>query len=95
MSGSERNGNGSGSRSGPGDWLRLGLGIVAILLFMFGLDPLLSKISQVEELTDFIEARNLDAGAYWWSDSEEYAPSWLLLHDSLKYAGSNGDGDPR
>jgi len=73
----------------PGDWFRLGLGVIAILLFMFGLDPLLSRIRPVEELTAFIEARDIDAGAYWWSDSEEYAPAWLLLHDSLKYSGTN------
>ncbi len=85
--------NVSGSAT-SGGWLRLGLGIIAILLFMFGLDPLLSKIRQVEELTAFIEARGMDAGAYWWSDSEEYAPSWLLLHDSLKYSGSNGQEKP-
>ena len=81
-------------KAGRGAWLRLGLGIIAILLFMFGLDPLLSKCRPVEELTAFIEARDLDAGAYWWSDSEEYATSWLLLHDSLKYSGWNGQEDP-
>ena len=83
-----------GGTTTPGDWLRLSLGIIAIILFMFGLDPLLSKIRLVEELTSFVEARDLDAGAYWWSDSEEYAPSWLLLHDSLKYSGSHGQKGP-
>jgi len=77
----------------PGDWIRLTLGIIAILLFMFGLDPLLSTVRPIRELTTFIEARGLDAGAYWWSDSEEYAPSWLLLHDSLKYSGSDKQAD--
>ena len=67
-------------------WLRLALGIAAILLFMYGLDPLISKIRPVGELTDFVESRGLDAGAYWWSDSEEYAPSWLLMRDSLRYS---------
>jgi len=70
------------------------LGIAAILLFMFGLDPLLSKIREVEELTTFVETRGLDAGAYWWSDSAEYAPSWLLLHDSLRYSGPGRQDRP-
>ena len=85
---------GGDRQTDPGAWLRLGLGIAAILLFMFGLDPLLSKLKPVAELTAFVEARDIDAGAYWWSDSEEYAPSWLLCRDSLKYSGSNGQEDP-
>ena len=72
-------------------WLRLAAGIGAILLFMFVIAPLLAEVRPVGALTDFTERRGLDAGAYWWSDSEEYAPAWLLLHDSLKYSGTIRD----
>lgn len=93
---SNSHGNRSGTQSGtgPGAWIRLGIGIIAILLFMFGLSPLFSNLGPVAELTAFVEARDIDAGAYWWSDSEEFAPSWLLCRDSLKYSGSNGQEDP-
>ena len=77
----------------PGAWFRLGLGILAIIFFMFGVAPVLSSFRPIGELTRFIETRGMDAGAYWWSDSEEYAPSWLLIHDSLKYSGSDRQAD--
>jgi len=79
---SENHSRGQQSRNRLGAWLRLGLGVLAIVVFMFGLAPLLERFTPVGELTAFVQERDLDAGAYWWSDSEEYAPAWLLCRDS-------------
>ena len=73
--------------------LGLVAGILAILLFMFGLAPALEKIPYVKPLVQFIEEREIDASALYYTEIEEFAEAELNLSTTMTYPPGASTGD--
>ncbi len=68
-------------------YIKLGLGILGILLFIWGLVPLLLQGKRAATVRTFIEDRDLDAGALFYTDSPEAGASiyYMQKNDIATY----------
>ncbi|NRB50689.1 MAG: hypothetical protein HRU41_23675 [Saprospiraceae bacterium] len=60
-------------------FVKLGLGILGIILFIWGLVPLCLRGAQAKQVKTFIEERDLDAGALFYTDSPEAGSSIYFI----------------
>jgi hypothetical protein len=82
----------SGRPSGrPGvlrSWGLLLAWIVGIWCFVFLLAPLARHFQPVRTLTDFIRANDIDAGAYYYTEVEEFAVAEHAIRDTMTHANT-------
>lgn len=57
-------------------------GVAAVI---WGTGPLLNDWSVVKPLITFIEERDIDAGAYYYTDIEEFAEAGLIMDNTMDY----------
>lgn len=65
--------------------LRLLLSMFIIWVFMFIIGPKLQMIPMVRPLIAFIEARDIDAGAYYYTDIEEFSEADIHMSNTMAY----------
>ena len=65
---------------------RLFLGVSIILFFMFGIGPLLDKVPYIRPMVQFIEEREIDATALYYTESEEFSEAAINMRNSMDYA---------
>jgi len=76
-------------------WLRLLGGVGLVWAFVFVLAAWGQRLAPVAELHGFIEERDIDASALFYTESEEFGPVPLTLHNSFRYgAGRAADASP-
>ena len=61
------------------------LSIFLIWVFMFVIGPELERIPLVRPLITFIEARDIDAGAYYYTDIEEFSEADIHMSNTMAY----------
>ncbi|MCG8470262.1 MAG: hypothetical protein MI742_00195 [Desulfobacterales bacterium] len=65
--------------------LKLILCLVAVGAVIWGTGPLLNDWKVVKPLITFIEDRDIDAGAYYYTDIEEFAEAGLNMDNTMEY----------
>ena len=65
---------------------RLFFGISLILFFMFGIGPLLDEMPYIRPMVPFIEEREIDATALYYTESEEFSEAAINMRSSMDYA---------
>jgi hypothetical protein len=65
---------------------RLFLGISLILFFIFGIGPLLDKAPYIRPMVQFIEEREIDATALYYTEIEEFSEAEINMRNSMDYA---------
>jgi len=59
--------------------------ILAILLLLFVIGPALKDLPLVRPLATFVEERDIDAGALYYTDIEEFAEAEINMNHTMKY----------
>ncbi len=65
--------------------LRLWVTFMLILLFIFYVAPLMTRLPMLRSLTDFIEERGIDAGALYYTELEEFAEAEAQMSNTMVY----------
>lgn len=60
-------------------------GIFFILIFMFVFAPWLEQTPVIKPLADFIEERDIDAGALYYTEVEEFSVANLTMDNTMDY----------
>ena len=68
---------------------RLFLGISLILIFIFGVGPLLDTAPYIEPMVRFIEEREIDATALYYTEIEEFSEAAVNMENSMVYTPQN------
>jgi hypothetical protein len=66
-------------------YLHLVFAIICVLSFVFIIAPAIDKINGVEPIVEFINDREIDAGALFYTDLEIFSTAELYVSTSLKY----------
>ena len=61
------------------------LSIMLILIFMFGIAPLMDRLPFIRPLVDFIEERDIDAGALYYTEIEEFSEAAIQMENTMDY----------
>ncbi|MCP4724684.1 MAG: hypothetical protein GY863_06595 [bacterium] len=69
--------------------LKLSGCILAVLIFMFYIGPFIEKLPIVDPLIKVIVERNIDAGAMYYTDIEEFSTAEINIRNSLDYSPDN------
>ena len=56
-----------------------------VLIFMFVVGPWIEKVPMVKPLVTFIEERDIDAGALYYTEIEEFSEADINMTNSMKY----------
>ncbi|MDM8525737.1 hypothetical protein QUF80_20385 [Desulfococcaceae bacterium HSG8] len=65
--------------------VRLLLCVLVILLFMFGVAPLMERAPFIRPIVQFIEERDIDAGALYYTDIEEFSEAAIHMENTMDY----------
>jgi hypothetical protein len=65
--------------------IRLLMGILIILAFMFGLGPWMERIPMIRPMVELIRTQDIDAGAYYYTDIEEFSEAEFNVNHALKF----------
>ncbi len=76
-------GNPRGHRAG--DWLRLALSLAALWFMVFVAAPLIEKIPAVDTMHTFIEERDIEAAALYYTEVEEFADAESHIRDAVAF----------
>jgi len=60
--------------------------ILAILIFMFYIGPFIERLPIVNPLIKVIVERNIDAGAMYYTEIEEFSTAEINIRNSLDYS---------
>jgi len=63
-------------------------GFILIWVLMAHIGPLGEKTAPIRPLIQFIEERNIDAGALYYTEIEEFAEADIHMNNSLDYSPS-------
>lgn len=66
-------------------WLRLLSGTGLILLFMYGIGPLILKIPGFSSMSGFLEKRDIRATALYYTDIDEFSDAEIFMRQNFKY----------
>ena len=66
-------------------WFQLLLCLLGIGLFMFVLAPLGGRLPMVQPLAEFIDERDIDAGALFYTEVEEAAVAELNMRSTMDH----------
>jgi hypothetical protein len=64
-------------------WIKLGIGVAALWLLTFVLLPLGQKAPIVEPMMSIIVKADINAGSYWYTQSEETAYGAMYVRKTL------------
>lgn len=59
--------------------------IALVLVFILVIGPMVAQLPMIKPLTDFIEERQIDAGALFYTEIEEFSEAELNLRHTMKY----------
>lgn len=83
-------GNAPGGSSDPPrgilPWVKLVVGLVLIVLFIYGVGPLVARLPSVGTMLSFIERRDIRATALYYTDIDEFGEATASLRNSLEYS---------
>jgi hypothetical protein len=65
-------------------WLRLALGLGLIWAMAFVILPWGQKLPHIRPIMKTITDANIDAGAYWYTQSEETAPAQMYVRNATR-----------
>lgn len=60
-------------------------GIAACLLIIYVVGPWLDTLESIRPLAQFIDDRNIDANAYYYTEVEEFADAELNMKNTMYY----------
>ncbi|PIE70905.1 MAG: hypothetical protein CSA22_05775 [Deltaproteobacteria bacterium] len=66
-------------------WLRLGMGVAAILTFIYGVGPMLDRITYLQPLIQFIDSRGINATALLYTEIEEFSDANSNMQDTMRF----------
>lgn len=66
-------------------WAALVGCIVLLLLFFFVIGPFFLEMPAIAPLADFIEEREIDAGALYYTDIEEFSEANINMENTMQY----------
>jgi len=69
-----------------GRWTRFLAGLLVILVFAFGIVPLLQRLGPVREVREAIQKRGIDATALIYTESEVSGDAEASLRNAIRYA---------
>ena len=73
-------------KSPPGKGLvGLFIGILLIVVFLYRVGPWLEKLPLFHSIVEVIEANDIDAGAYYYTDIKEFADAEFNINPSMTY----------
>ncbi|MHC4599800.1 MAG: hypothetical protein ACYS47_12415 [Planctomycetota bacterium] len=67
-------------------WTRLALCLLAVLAFIFVVGPWLSRAPLVKPLTRFIEERDIDAGALFYTEVEAFSDADVTMRNVREFS---------
>ena len=67
-------------------WIGLLTGLVLIAVFLFWLGPWLERLPLFQPLVRLIDEQDIDAGAYYYTDIEEFADAEFNIRQAMTYA---------
>lgn len=65
--------------------VKLVMGIISIWLFMFVIAPSMDDKPMIKTLVDFIENRNIDASALYYTEIEEFSTASIFFDNARRY----------
>ena len=71
--------------------VKLILCIVSVLFFMFFIGPMMDKLPLVKPLVQFIDEREIDASALYYTEIEEFSEANSNMENTMKYLASELD----
>ncbi len=77
-------------KSGVKDHFRLLMCILGIIIFMFFIGPGLEKLSLIQPLVRFIDERNIDTSALYYTEIDEFAVAGSNMKNTMEYAPKSG-----
>ena len=73
-------------KSPPGKGLvGLLIGILLIVVFLFWVGPWFEQMPLFHPIVELIEAQDIDAGAYYYTDIEEFAEAEFNINQAMTY----------
>ncbi len=66
--------------------LKLAWCIMTVLIFMFFIGPLIERAPVVDHLIKTIKERNIDTGAYYYTDIKEFSTAEINIRNSLDFS---------
>ncbi|TET39571.1 MAG: hypothetical protein E3J72_00150 [Planctomycetota bacterium] len=66
--------------------IRLFLSILLVLAFIFFIGPWIAQAPFVKPLTTFIDERNIDAGALFYTEVEEFSDADVYMRNTMNHA---------
>ncbi|RKY95589.1 MAG: hypothetical protein DRQ13_06895 [Ignavibacteriae bacterium] len=67
------------------DYLYLILSITIVSVFVLFLAPCIDDVPYVKPLTNFIDEREIDAGAIYYTDIEEFSVAEINMKNTMEY----------
>ena len=65
--------------------LKLLISICLLLTFLYGVGPWLEQLPLFRPIVELIDARDIDAGAYYYTDIEEFSDAEHNIRHSMAY----------
>jgi len=65
--------------------LQLIMSIFIILFFIFGIGPLMDNLPFIKPMITFIEDRNIDASALYYTEIEEFSEADIFMNNTMDY----------
>ena len=69
--------------------IKLFFSIICIVVFVGYIAPLLTNLPLVQPIAEIIEENEIDAGALFYTDIEEFTYAELSINTALKYSGTS------
>jgi hypothetical protein len=60
--------------------------ILLVVVFIFYVCPLMDKLPLVEPLIEFIDEQNIDAGALYYTEIEEFSDAEVTMRNTMSFA---------
>jgi len=73
------------SRSTIGRWVKLAVGLLILWVFVFQIAPRLQRLAPLRRFYEHVRASDIDAGALYYTDVEEFAAAETHVRNSLRY----------
>ncbi len=77
------------SKSNLAEWGKIFLALAGLLLFIYIIGPLGLETPMLKPMADFIEASNIKANGYYYTDVAEFSDAEMYMKNSMGYAPGN------
>ena len=71
------------ARPTPAGWIKLAAWIGGVWVFMFVVAPWMGSFEAARPLLDFVEERDIDAGAYYYTEVDEFGDAEFAIRQAL------------